>query len=52
MKIRGLKSVTMSCSTQKIFNSEKPVGGNLTLTIKTYYLVVIIGNTADIIFSL
>lgn len=52
MKIWGLKSVTMSYSKQKKLDSEKASGGRVTLTIETYYLVVIIVNTADIIFSL
>lgn len=52
MKIWGLKSVTMSYSTQKNFDAEKTVGGSVTLIIETYYLVVIIVNTADDIFSL
>lgn len=47
----GLKSVTMSYSTQKNFDSEKTVGGSVTLIIETYYLVLIIVNTADVIFS-
>lgn len=52
MKIWGLKSVTMSYSKQKNFDSEKAVKGSVTLDIETYYLVVIIFDTADIIFSL
>lgn len=36
----------------KNFDSEKAIGGSVTLIIEIYYLVVIIDNTADIIFSL
>lgn len=48
----GIKECHNELFNVKNFDSEKVVGGSVTLTIETYYLVVIIVHIADITFSL